>query len=286
MEQPPIASSSSAALAVQTSSPTVAPLSSSAASSPVFSSAVAGEQTLFNPYNTSFLQPTSDAASVSAAASIISLSHTHQVISLKLTNTNYLYWRMQMLSYLLGQGVFGFVDGSNTCPSPHVLAGDGTSLQVNPIFLRWKQQDQFILSALLSSLSMEVLHLVVGCQSSCSAWHTLEQALASTSNSRIMQLHGSLQDLRQGDESVTQFMQKAKALFDELAADGRPVSLEDFNLYVFRGLQGEFKDLVTSLIPKPNLYRMWIFTVISSRMNFFINLRLPYMLLCCPHPTP
>ena len=31
-------------------------------------------------------------------------------------------------------------------------------------------------------------------------------------------------------------MQKAKALFDELAANGWPVSLEDFNLYVFRGL--------------------------------------------------
>jgi hypothetical protein len=45
-------------------------------------------------------------------------------------------------------------------------------------------------------------------------------------------------------------MQKAKALFDELAAAGRPVSLEDFNLYVFRGLRGEFKDLVTSLITK------------------------------------
>jgi hypothetical protein len=65
-----------------------------------------------------------------------------------------------------------------------------------------------------------------------------------------MQLHGSLQDLQHGDESVTQFMQKAKALFDELAADGQPVSLEDFNLYVFRGLRGEFKDLVTSLITK------------------------------------
>ena len=45
-------------------------------------------------------------------------------------------------------------------------------------------------------------------------------------------------------------MQKAKALFDELAAAGRPVSLEDFNLYVFRGLREEFKDLVTSLITK------------------------------------
>jgi len=59
---------------------------------------------------------------------------------------------------------------------------------------------------------MEVLHLVIGCQSSCSAWGTLERALAFTSNSRIMQLHGSLQDLQQGDESVTQFMQKNKSL--------------------------------------------------------------------------
>jgi hypothetical protein len=65
-----------------------------------------------------------------------------------------------------------------------------------------------------------------------------------------MQLHGSHQDLRQGDESVTQFMQKVKALFDELVLAGRPVSLKDFNLYVFHGLRGEFKDLVTSLVNK------------------------------------
>jgi hypothetical protein len=45
-------------------------------------------------------------------------------------------------------------------------------------------------------------------------------------------------------------MQQAKSLFDELAVVGRPMSLEDFNLYVFRGLCGEFKDLVTSLITK------------------------------------
>ena len=30
---------------------------------------------------------------------------------------------------------------------------------------------------------------------------------------------------------------------------------------------------------------MQIFIVISSRMNFFINLQLPYMILCCPHPA-
>jgi hypothetical protein len=63
---------------------------------------------------------TMTAATISTAKSvIISLSNTQQVINLKLTNTNYLFWHMQMKPYLIGQGVFSFVDGSTVCPSPH-----------------------------------------------------------------------------------------------------------------------------------------------------------------------
>ena len=40
---------------------------------------------------------------------------------------------------------------------------------------------------------------------------------------------------------------KKKALFDELPAVDRPFSLLGFNLYVFSGLWGEFRDLVISL---------------------------------------
>jgi len=250
--QPAAISSSAAAPVVPSCTPAAGPLSSSASVLQWPQHTDVGHALLnqFNPNNAPLLPASSAEATAASAVAIVSLSHTHQVISLKLTNTNYLYWRMQMKPYLLGQGVFGFVDGSNSCPSPHILAADGVSLQVSQLFLHWKQHDQLILSALLSSLSMEVLHLVVDCPTSCSVWHTLEQALASTSNSRITQLHGSLQDLRQGDDSVTQFLQKAKTLFDELAAAGRPISLTDFNPYVFRGLRGEFKDLVTSLVTR------------------------------------
>jgi len=182
---------------------------------------------------------------------IVPLSNTHQVVSLKLMNTNYLYWRMQMKPYLFGQGVFHFVDGSVSCPPSHIFDSSvDSSSTTSPSFLRWKQQNQLILSALLSSLSVDVLHLVVDCSTSHCVWRTLETTLASPSNSRIMQLHGSFQDLRQGDSSVSIYMQQAKSLFDELAAASRLMSLEDFNLYVFRGLRGEFKDLVTSLITK------------------------------------
>jgi hypothetical protein len=158
---------------------------------------------------------------------------------------------MQMKPHLLGQGVFHFVDGLVSCPSSHIFNSfAGSSSTISHSFLRWKQHDQIILSALLSSLSVDVLDLVVVCSTSHCVWRTLEKALASSSNSRIMQLHGSFQDLRQSDSSVSIYMQQAKSLFDELAAAGCPMSLEDFNLYVFRGLRGEFKDLVTSLITK------------------------------------
>jgi hypothetical protein len=187
-----------------------------------------------------------------ATTTLIPLSNTQQVINLKLANNNYLFWCMQMWSYLICQGVFLFVDGSTPCPSPHDLSSTvsvaSATFNSSPsqAFLTWKQQDQLILSAMMSSLSIDVLHLVVDCPTSTSVWSTLEHALASPSNSWIMQLHGSLQNLRQGDDIVTLYFQHTKVLFDELVAADIPISLTDFNLYVSRGLLGEFRDLVTS----------------------------------------
>ena len=155
-----------------------------------------------------------------------------------------------MKPYLLGQGVFHFVDGLVSCP-PSLISNCSvdSSSTISPSFLRWKQHDQLILSSLLSSLC--------GCIASRSRLSYLAMCLAnswesstSPSNSHIMQLHGSFQDLRQGVSSVSIYIQQAKSLFDKLGVAGRPMSLEDFNLYVFRGLRGEFKDLITSLITK------------------------------------
>jgi hypothetical protein len=63
-------------------------------------------------------------ATVSSLATIIPISKTQQVINLKLTNMNYLYWCIQMKPYLIGQSVFLFFDDSFPCPSPYVLPSD------------------------------------------------------------------------------------------------------------------------------------------------------------------
>ncbi|KAL3571040.1 hypothetical protein D5086_028289 [Populus alba] len=94
-------------------------------------------------------------------ATVVPLSNTHQVMSLKLTTNNYLYWRMQIKPYLLIQGVYAFLNGSYPCPALYVTATNTVAPDINPFFLLWKQQDQLIMSALLTSLSTEILHLVV-----------------------------------------------------------------------------------------------------------------------------
>jgi hypothetical protein len=81
---------------------------------------------------------------------------------------------MQIKLYFLGQGVSQFVEGAFLCPPPHMVTTDDSSFQVNPLFLRWIQQDQLILSAPISSLSINVLYLVVDCQTSHYVWHTIE----------------------------------------------------------------------------------------------------------------
>jgi hypothetical protein len=99
-----------------------------------------------------------------------------------------------------------------------------------------------------------------------------------------MQLYGSFQDLRQEDASITTYIQHAKSLFDELVVAGRPLSLEDFNLYIFRGLRDEFKDLVISLVTKKKSFSY------ADRHNHLftheLSLLFPSWLqihLCCPH---
>ena len=143
----------------------------------------------------SIMAPSATYGVSTPTASIISLPNTKQVMSLKLFNTNFLYWRMQMEPFLLGQGVYFFVDGTSSCPPSHLESVVASSPSINPAYLTWKQQYHLIMSALLSSLSVEVMHLVVDCNTSHDIWRMLKTILASPSNSRIMQLHVSFQEL-------------------------------------------------------------------------------------------
>jgi len=120
---------------------------------------------------------------------------------------------------------------------------------------------------------MEVLHLVVDCNTSHDIWTTLETTLASPSNSRIMQLHGSFQELRQNDEFVSTYLHKAKSLFDDLAAAGRSISVEEFNLYVLL-LPNFWSTFLIKFLKNPKIAKnnenpkKYVFNIFASFLAF------------------
>lgn len=104
---------------------------------------------------------------------LTSLTH---LVTIKLTTENYLLWRAQMLPYLHGQDLFGYIDGS--FPAPSKLFADKSP---NLAYKKWFKQDQQLLSALISSLSDSLIAQVVNYNTSFSLWTAIETLFASQS---------------------------------------------------------------------------------------------------------
>ncbi len=117
------------------------------------------------------------------------ITNLPHLVTVKLTRDNYLLWKAQIVPYLKGQKVFGYVDGSISMPPQAILASnDGLITIPNPAFLTW-EQDQMILSALISFLTKSLIAQVVGYFTSREVWMALEHLFASHSQASIMQMH-------------------------------------------------------------------------------------------------
>jgi len=98
------------------------------------------------------------------------------IIFLKTYSRNYLFWEAEVELFLVGQGLYGFVDGNDICP------------------LEFLQQH------------INTKSLILGCTALKAVWDTLSFILASPSITRIMSFHSALLGLEQSlDETVTAY---------------------------------------------------------------------------------
>jgi hypothetical protein len=118
--------------------------------------------------------------------------------TIRLTVDNYLYWRTQVVPLLRSNLIYGFVDGMLPCPTEEIpnpaAPADATAPPTidNPMYSAWHQQDQSILSAIVSSLTEGVIGMVMLATTSREAWETLEASFASQSTARVMQIRSAL----------------------------------------------------------------------------------------------
>jgi hypothetical protein len=176
-----------------------------------------------------------------------SLSPVHHLITIKLTRDNYLLWKAQIVPYLKGQNLFGFIDGTQN-PLPQFLPLTTTEPSqpgLNPDFHLWQSQDQLILSAIISSLSENILAYVVKCFTSYEVWTTLERMFTTHSRARSMNIHYQLATLKKGDSSIADYFHKFTQLTNTLAAVDHSLPPHEALPFLLASLGFDYDSLVT-----------------------------------------
>ncbi|KAA8519345.1 hypothetical protein F0562_013601 [Nyssa sinensis] len=83
-----------------------------------------------------------------SSSMFVNPANIQSLVTVKLTKDNYLLWKTQVVPYLRGQRIFGFVDGSNppppiTIPNLETTTSSDTTAEIpNPKFTTWYLQDQ------------------------------------------------------------------------------------------------------------------------------------------------
>ncbi|KAH9682619.1 retrovirus-related pol polyprotein from transposon RE1 [Citrus sinensis] len=188
---------------------------------------------------------------------------------IKLDRSNYLIWKSQILSSVRANELESLLDGSKICPDQFLSSTQGNSdamfnastsstvtSQENPEFHVWKKQDQMLLSWLLSSISIEILSLVVNSKTSYELWSSLEQQFGSETAAKKVHLKMMLNNLKKGSMTMTEYFSKLKSVTDELAIAGSPVSSLDFITHLISGLGQPYYPVVVYI--EANVLKMSI----------------------------
>ncbi|KAK0581443.1 hypothetical protein LWI29_013886 [Acer saccharum] len=203
----------------------------------------------------------SSSATATSSPSASSFSYTSSLPGptianfLKLSETNYLLWTAQLRPFLIGHGLFQFVDGTSPAPPLLIPAADDAAADPNPAYLQWFQRDQLVVSYLVATMTEPMLSLIVGKSTALEMWLCLKDNFSQQSVANAANIRFQLMDMSKGTKSISAYLQHAKSLSDSLAAICEPVSSSDLVTAVLRGLGSDYAMIVTAILNFPPLPR-------------------------------
>lgn len=173
------------------------------------------------------------------------------MLTIRLSDDNYLKWSYQLESVLQGYDLFGYLDGSVLAPPKFaILDEEGVTSEVTAAYKDWLRTDKALLSLLIASLSDEALEYVIGSRTAREAWLNLTDRYASVSRARINHLKTEMQTAQKGGDSIERFLLRLKHIRDQLHSAGVKISDDDFVIATLNGLPQEYDIIKNVLIAR------------------------------------
>ncbi|CAL2245419.1 unnamed protein product [Prunus armeniaca] len=187
----------------------------------------------------------------SSSTSSLKIESLLGMLTIRLSDDNYLKWSYQLESVLQGYDLFGYLDGSVFAPPKFaILDVEGVTSEVTVAYKDWLPTDKALLSLLIASLFDEALEYVIGSRTAREAWLNLTDRYASVSRARINHLKTEMQTAQKGGDSIERFLLRLKHIHDQLHSAGVKISDDDFVIAALNGLPQEHDIIKTVLIAR------------------------------------
>uniref|UniRef100_A0A5K0WJW0 Retrotransposon Copia-like N-terminal domain-containing protein n=1 Tax=Nymphaea colorata TaxID=210225 RepID=A0A5K0WJW0_9MAGN len=168
-------------------------------------------------------------------------------VSIKLSQTNFLLWKTQVLCLIESQDLQGFISGEIAASDKFIITG--SKQEIKP--LQWKKLDRLLRGWITGTLTEDVLGLVVGLETTQQVWKTLEEAYALDSQERECCLLQKLHTHKKKNMNISDYIQIFKSTCDELQAIGKSVNDHTKVFLLLNGLGSKYESFITSMLKPP-----------------------------------
>ncbi|CAJ2640151.1 unnamed protein product [Trifolium pratense] len=180
---------------------------------------------------------------------ILSFHQCSNLVSIKLSTTNFLLWKSQILPLIRGLHLEHHITSSEK-PVDEITDSSGKKSN-NPDKEQWVFNDGLLTSWLLSNMKEETLSLIYGGDTAYSIWSTINDQLLPNSEDSEAQLKNNLYGLSKGNLTLDEYIRKFKDICDKLAAIGKPLSDVDKVFQISKGLGIKYKEFKIAVLSKP-----------------------------------
>ncbi|XP_035844119.1 uncharacterized protein LOC110928104 [Helianthus annuus] len=151
-----------------------------------------------------------------------SLPNIANFVSVKLTYENYLTWKHQLVTILKTMGLLEHISST---PPPSISDTD-----------KWDHDDGYVSACINATLDASIAHLSIGTETAADLWKIIEDTFFDQVFAKRSHLRSQFQLLKQSNQSVTAYCDRAKQLSDQLNSIDDPVTDESLVLQVLNGL--------------------------------------------------
>ena len=117
----------------------------------------------------------------------------------------------------------------------------------NPAFMDWFCHDQIVRSCINCSVSESILHQITRCTTAKDAWDKLTIIYSAGAKTQIQQLRKQLKHLQRGNDSIDNYMRKAKSYYDQLCALEGSIIEENLVCDVLEGLGSDYRPFTRAI---------------------------------------